>query len=345
MMSMRPMTDIAAALIPDFDLTAHNTLALRARSRFAVMIDQPALLPALFDYAATQNLPLRILGGGSNVVLSSRFDGITALLALRGRSIIEQTSQATLIEAAAGEVWHDLVRWTVNQGVGGLENLAFIPGTVGAAPVQNIGAYGAELADIFHSLTAYDRASGATLTIDKKDCAFGYRDSTFKRHPNRYVVLSVRLALPQSWTPNLRFAGLTDLADATELDPQKVMERVIALRTSKLPDWRTTPNAGSFFQNPIVTTENAAPVLEEFPSAPCYPQADGRAKLSAGWLIENSGLKGYRMGPAGISERHALVLVNHGGAQQSDIAALANHVKATVLARFGIELHEEPIFL
>ncbi len=345
MMSMRPMTDIAAALIPDFDLTAHNTLALRARSRFGMMIDEPELLPALFDYAATQNLPVRVLGGGSNVVLAPDFNGITALLALRGRSIIEQSSEAVMIEAAAGEPWHDFVRWAVQQGLGGLENLALIPGTVGAAPVQNIGAYGAELADIFCSLTAYDRASDATVTFAKDDCAFGYRDSAFKRQPNRYVVLAVRFALPTFWAPNLAFAGLSDLADTKEINPQAVMDRVIALRTSKLPDWRLTPNAGSFFQNPVVTTAEAAPVLEEFSSAPCYPQANKRVKLSAGWLIEHSGLKGHRMGPVGISERHALVLVNHGGAQQADIAALANHIKQTVHARFGIELHEEPIFL
>ncbi len=344
-MSMRPMTDIAAALIPDLDLTAHNTLALQARSRFGVRIDQPELLPALLDHAAAHGLPLRVLGGGSNVVLAPDFNGITALLALRGHTIIEQSSEHTLIEAAAGETWHDLVRWTVDQGLGGLENLALIPGTVGAAPVQNIGAYGAELADIFHSLTAYDRISGATLTFSREDCAFGYRDSTFKRQPNRYIVLGVRFALPKTWIPNLGFAGLSDLAAATEVTPRTVMDRVIALRTSKLPDWRETPNAGSFFQNPVVTTAEAGPVLSEFPSAPCYSQPDGRVKLSAGWLIEKSGLKGYRMGPAGISERHALVLVNLGGARQNDIAALASHIKHTVQSRFGIGLHEEPIFL
>jgi len=345
MMSMRPMTDIAAALIPDFDLTARNTLALQARSRFGVVIDNADQLPALFDHAASQKLPVRILGGGSNVVLAPDFDGITALLALRGRVIIEQTSEVTLIEASGGETWHEFVRWTVDQGLGGLENLALIPGTVGAAPVQNIGAYGAELADSFRSLTAYDRASGATVTFGKDDCAFGYRDSTFKRQPNRFIVLAVRFALPRSWAPNLGFAGLSDLADTAEITPRAVMDRVIALRTSKLPDWRETPNAGSFFQNPVVTTTDASPVLAEFPTAPCFPQPDGRVKLSAGWLIEKSGLKGYRMGPAGISERHALVLVNLGGAQQADIAALAGHIKQTVQSRFGIALHEEPIFL
>lgn len=338
------MTDIQASLIPDFDLSARNTLALRARSRFGIEIDSAQTLAALLAQAAEQNLPVRILGGGSNVVLAEHFDGITAIVALKGRRVIEQTPDHILIEAAAGEVWHDLVAWSVEQGFGGIENLALIPGTAGAAPVQNIGAYGAELADCFHSLVAYDRQSGEMRIFDRAACAFAYRDSTFKQQPNRYVVLSIRLALPCHWQPNLRFAGLTDLADASDISPRMVMDRVIALRLSKLPDWRVTPNAGSFFQNPILPLAAAAPVLAEFPDAPNYPQPDGLTKLSAGWLIEKSGLKGFRMGPVGMSERHALVVVNRGGARQSDVAALAEHVKATVEARFGVSLHEEPIF-
>lgn len=338
------MTDIASSLIPDFDLTARNTLALRARSRFGIELDQTDALPALLAHAASESLPLRILGGGSNVVLAEAFDGITALVALKGRSIVEDTADHVIIEAAAGETWHDLVAWTVDQALGGLENLALIPGTVGAAPVQNIGAYGAELADFFHSLDAFDRQSGEIVHFDRADCAFAYRDSRFKQQPDRYVVLSVRLALAKRWTANLRFAGLSELADMPELTPRMVMDRVIALRTSKLPDWRVNPNAGSFFQNPIIPLDQAAHVLAEFPDAPNYPQAENLTKLSAGWLIEKSGLKGFRMGPVGMSERHALVVVNHGGATQSDVAALAGHVKATVKARFGVQLHEEPIF-
>jgi UDP-N-acetylmuramate dehydrogenase len=338
------MTDIATALIPDFDLSTRNTLALKARSRFGLVIDSADILAPLLAHARSSGLPLRILGGGSNVVLAEHYDGITALVALSGRKIVEQTADHVMVEAAAGETWHDLVAWAIDQGLGGLENLALIPGTAGAAPVQNIGAYGAELADFFHSLTAYDRQTGETLSFDRTACAFAYRDSAFKQQPDRYVVLSIRLALPRAWQANLRFAGLTDLADAPGLSPRMVMDRVIALRTSKLPDWRVNPNAGSFFQNPILTPGAAAPVLAEFPDAPNYPQANGLTKLSAGWLIERSGLKGFRMGPVGMSERHALVVVNHGGATQADVAALADHVKVTVLKRFGVALHEEPIF-
>lgn len=338
------MTTFSDPLIPDYDLTDRNTLALQARSRLGVEITDAGALPALFETATSLGLPVRILGGGSNVVLAPAFDGITAIMALKGRRIVELSDGATFIEAAAGEPWHDLVAWTVEQGLGGIENLALIPGTVGAAPVQNIGAYGAELADFLDTLTAYDRVTGALLVLTRADCAFAYRDSLFKHEPDRYVVLSVRLRLPRAWTPNLNFAGLSDLAEAADVTPKVVMERVIALRTSKLPDWRTEPNAGSFFQNPIVPVDQARSVIAEFPSAPNFPQPEGRTKLSAGWLIENSGLKGFCMEKAGISPRHALVVVNLGGADQSDIARLSEHIKKTVADRFGITLHEEPIF-
>lgn len=340
-----PMTAADLTLIPDFDLTTRNTLALDARSRFGIMLDTPESVVALIDRAERDGLPLRILGGGSNVVLATAFDGITGIVATKGRTLVESVDDHVLIEAAAGETWHDFVAWTVSQGFGSLENLAGIPGTVGAAPVQNIGAYGAEVADVFESLVAFDRHEKFLKIFDLAACQFAYRDSVFKHDAGRYVVLSLRLRLPRPWVPNLRFAGLAELAGTPDLTPQAVMDRVLALRGSKLPDWRVTPNAGSFFQNPIVAPEEAASILAEFPSAPNFPQADGRLKLSAGWLIEQSGLKGFRMERAGISERHALVVINLGGANAGDIAALAAHVKATVLARFGIALHEEPVFI
>lgn len=337
------MTAKAFELIPDFDLSARNTLALRARSRFGVTLETSDQVSALFDLAAARSLPLRILGGGSNVVLSTDFDGITAIMATTGRTVVEENADFVLIEAAAGETWHDLVVWTIEQGFGGIENLAGIPGTVGAAPVQNIGAYGAEVADVFDSLVAFDTLRGTLETFVLADCAFAYRDSVFKHRPGRYVVLSLRLRLPKPWVPNRRFAGLAEMTG--QVNPLTMMERVLALRGSKLPDWRVTPNAGSFFQNPIVTPDAVAGLLSAHPSAPNFPQADGRSKLSAGWLIEQSGLKGFRMGRAGISERHALVVVNLGDANADDIAALAAHVKAGVEERFGVVLHEEPIFL
>ncbi|WP_210246862.1 UDP-N-acetylmuramate dehydrogenase [Devosia ginsengisoli] len=329
-------------MIPDFDLSAHNTLALGAYSRLGVSITELGMVADVLAASAAQGLALRILGGGSNVVLAPEFDGITAVMAIRGRRIVETNARGVLVEAAAGETWHDLVAWTVGQGLGGIENLALIPGTVGAAPVQNIGAYGVEVADVLESLVAYDRVTGAARTFLREECAFAYRDSLFKHEPDRYVVLSLRLLLPTPWVPNQNFAGLADIAG--DVTPHALMDRVVALRNSKLPDWRVTPNAGSFFQNPIVSAAEAEPVLAEFPAAPAFPQADGRLKLSAGWLIEKSGLKGFRLGPVGMSERHALVLVNYGGAVAGDVRALAEHVKQTVRERFGVQLHEEPVF-
>lgn len=340
-----PMNLSLLTLIPDFDLSTRNTLALKASSRLGVVLDTQETIVALLGRAEAEGLPLRILGGGSNVVLAETFDGVTGIIATTGRTVVAEAADHALVEAAAGENWHDFVSWTVGQGLGGIENLAGIPGTVGAAPVQNIGAYGAEIADFIDSLVAYDRADKALKTFTPDDCAFAYRDSVFKREAGRYVVLSMRLRLPRPWMPNLRFAGLAELAGSRDLSPKTVMERVLFLRGSKLPDWRVTPNAGSFFQNPIVTPDEAAPILSAFPQAPNFAQGDGRVKLSAGWLIEQSGLKGFAMERAGISERHALVVINRGGADAGDIARLAAHVKATVSQRFAIALHEEPVFI
>jgi UDP-N-acetylmuramate dehydrogenase len=338
------MTDIQDCLIPNLDLSHRNTLALRASTRWGIEITDIEMLPELFAHAAATEQAVRVLGGGSNVVLAPSFDGITAIIGLKGRQLVEETSEHVVVEAAAGENWHDFVAFTVGLGFGGLENLAGIPGTTGAAPVQNIGAYGSELADTFLELTVWDRQTATTRTFSKDECHFAYRHSVFKEEPNRYVVLSIRLALPKAWRANLGFSGLTDLVETPLVTPAIVMERVVALRNAKLPDYRTEPNAGSFFQNPIISPADAAPVLAEFPTAPNFPQSDGRTKLSAGWLIEKTGLKGFKLGPVGISERHALVVVNHAHGDQSDIAKLADHVKTEVKARFGIQLHAEPIF-
>lgn len=335
------MTD----LIADFDLSAHNTLALRARARFGAWLRTADDVPAVIALAAEKGLPLRILGGGSNVVLPELFKGVIAVMAIAGRRIIADDDEATVLELGAGEVWTDLVEWSVGQGFGGLENLVSIPGTVGAAPVQNIGAYGAELADFLETVTAFDRQDRSVVSLDRADCAFGYRDSVFKRQPDRYVILSVRLRLPKPWRPNLGFAGLADLAAMDGLKPSDVMARVAAIRASKLPDWRREPNVGSFFQNPVVAADMADAIVARFPDAPNFPQPEGQRKLSAAWLIEKSGLKGFALGPAGTSERHALVVVNRGGASASDIAALAAHIQARVREQFGVALNPEPIFL
>jgi UDP-N-acetylmuramate dehydrogenase len=327
----------------NYDLTGHNTLGLRARTHYARRIEDEAELPELFAGAERDGLPVRLLGGGSNVILGEAYDGITALMATRGRALTEGEDGAVLVEAAAGETWHELVTWTVAQGLWGLENLALIPGTVGAAPIQNIGAYGVELCDRFHALDAYDRSTGSVVTLDRAECRFAYRHSVFKEQPGRYVVTRVRLNLLRKGNPELGYRELSALGPVDH--PSVVMDAVIALRTSKLPDWRVLGNAGSFFHNPVVSAAVGRAFAIANPTAPAYPQADGTIKLSAGWLIEQAGLKGYRSGPVGVSERHALVLVNYGGATRSELMALAEHVVATVQQRFAITLKREPELL
>lgn len=336
---------MTSLLIPDFDLGPHNTLAVPARSRFGAVVTDKGVLEQLVAEAEERGLPLRMLGGGSNVVLSSQFEGVTALMGIKGISVLDGTAEAALVEVGAGETWHDLVAQTVRQGLGGLENLAAIPGTVGAAPVQNIGAYGVELADRFEQLEAYDHEKRMFRVFSREDCRFAYRDSVFKAHPGRFTVVSVRLRLPRPWVPVLNYAGLSTLGAEREVSAERVFETVVAVRASKLPDWRTLPNAGSFFHNPVVPVAVADALIARHPGAPRYPAAEGFAKLSAGWLIERAGLKGYRQGPVGVSEQHALVLVNPGHGTQEDVAALARHIQAKVEAEFGVRLTPEPIFM
>jgi UDP-N-acetylmuramate dehydrogenase len=331
-------------LIHDMDLSAANTFGLPSRSRYGDIIASRDDLPAAYDFARTEGLPIHIIGGGSNLLLPPQFDGLTLLMAIKGKTLLSNTADAYIVEAQAGETWHDFVTWTLDNALPGLENLALIPGTVGAAPVQNIGAYGLELADRFDSLTAFDTATRTFRDFTRDDCRFAYRQSVFKAEPGRYIVVSVRFALPASWTPILNYAGLNTLPLEAQTNPRAIFDQVVALRQSKLPDPKKIGNVGSFFHNPVVTPAVHEAVRINHPTAPAYPQADGSMKLSAGWLIEQSGLKGAREGNVGVSDRHALVLVNHGGGTRAEIETLAARIKATVFERFGIRLTEEPVF-
>ena len=330
-------------MTPDFDLQAHNTFGLPARARFGTTITHVGQLAPLLADAAAKSLPLRVLGGGSNVVLRPQFDGFMALMGIEGRHIVGRHGDQMLVQFGAGENWHAIVEWTLAQGLPGLENLASIPGTVGAAPIQNIGAYGLELVDRFHALQAFDTLDHTIRSFSRDACQFAYRQSVFKRAPGRFIVTSVTLALPIDWRPNLSYPGLSDMpADA---DARTIMDRVVAVRAAKLPDWRITGNAGSFFHNPIVEPHVAEALAVEFPQAPRYAAEGGRIKLSAAWLIERAGFKGYRHGAAGVSTNHALVLVNTGGATQAEITDLAAEIVAGVQGRFGIALVQEPELL
>jgi UDP-N-acetylmuramate dehydrogenase len=289
-----------------------------------------------------------VLGGGSNLLITrAEVDSLVLHMALTGKEIVGQTPDAILVRARAGENWHAFVQWTLDQGLGGLENLSLIPGTVGASPIQNIGAYGAEVKDLFHSLTAFDFATGATRTMDAAACRFAYRDSVFKHEAGRELaVLDVTFALPRAWAPNLRYAEL-----AKELDgiagpsPRQVADAVIAIRRRKLPDPAEIGNAGSFFKNPVVPGEHCLRLLEQWPMLVHHAQLDGSEKLAAGWLIDQCGWKGRNLGRAGVYPKQALVLVNNGGASGEEVLALARAIQADVQARFGVLLEPEPVMV
>ncbi|GAB3433242.1 UDP-N-acetylmuramate dehydrogenase [Massilia solisilvae] len=331
----------------DFSLASLNTFGIAARARRYLRVTEvPQLAAALADPDLAA-LPRLVLGGGSNLLFTRDFDGLVLHMALSGREIAGEEDGCTLVRAAAGENWHDFVQWTLAQGLGGLENLSLIPGTVGAAPIQNIGAYGAEIKDLFHALTVFDTASGQTRTLRAADCRFGYRDSVFKHAEGAgLIVLDVTFALPTAWQPNVKYAELAnELAGIAAPSPRQVADAVIAIRRRKLPDPAVIGNAGSFFKNPVVPGAQCERLLQAFPNLVHHRQPDGSEKLAAGWLIDQCGWKGRNMGAAGVYPKQALVLVNNGGATGDDVVRLARAIQADVLARYGVQLEAEPVFV
>lgn len=330
------------------DLGAFNTLALPGRAaRYQRITDAAQLAdPAL---ASERRF---VLGGGSNLVLTGDVDRRVLHMAIAGRRLAGEDDTAWYVEAGAGENWHDFVQWTLAEGWPGLENLSLIPGTVGAAPIQNIGAYGLEAGERITRVTAWDFKKQAVCQLTRNDCRFTYRDSLFKQEgwhlDGRLAITAVTFRLPKAWQPNCRYADVAqELAtrQITTPTPRDIADAVIAVRQRKLPDPAVTPNAGSFFHNPIVSAEQAAALKTAHPGLPTYPQPDGRVKLAAGWLIEQAGWKGKALGPVGMYEKQALVLVNLGGATGNDVKRTMAAVQADVLARFGVSLTPEPIFL
>ena len=332
----------------DVPLDALNTFGLPGRAaRFLKVTDVAALAAAAG--AGQLSGPRLVLGGGSNLILRGDVDRLVLHVALQGWEALGEDEDFHYVAAGAGESWHAFVRWTLAQGWGGLENLSLIPGTVGAAPVQNIGAYGLEMAERFDHLEAIDLDSGVPARFDRSQCAFGYRDSVFKRGAaDRYLITRVVFRLPRRWHPEIGYADLRQWFAQRGIDaptPTQVSDAVIAIRQAKLPDPARIGNAGSFFKNPVVDADTAAQLLAAHPTAPHYRQDDGRVKLAAGWLIDQCGWKGRDLGPVGCHERQALVLVNRGGATGADVARLAAAIVADVRGRFQIELEPEPVFV
>ncbi|MFZ2853080.1 MAG: UDP-N-acetylmuramate dehydrogenase [Rhodocyclaceae bacterium] len=338
-------------LTDNADLTALNTLALPARAAHLARISKAAHLPALAADPRWRDTPRFVLGGGSNLVLCDDFAGLVLQMAIAGRELASEDGDAWYVRAGAGENWNDFVRWTLAQGWPGLENLALIPGTVGAAPIQNIGAYGLEVAERFHSLEACDMHSGESVRFERAACRFGYRDSVFKQEgwhrEGRFAITSVTFRLPKVWQALTRYADIPAELDARGIaspDARQIADAVIAIRRRKLPDPALIPNAGSFFHNPVLDAATADRLAADFPGLPRYAQPDGRVKLAAGWLIEQAGWKGRDLGPVGMYEKQALILVNRGGARGADVLALMQAVAADVRLRFGVELTPEPVF-
>jgi UDP-N-acetylmuramate dehydrogenase len=294
-------------------------------------------------------LPKFVLGGGSNLVLSRDPPGVVLKVEVRGRRVVERRADAVIVEAGAGENWHEFVAWTMEQDLPGLENLALIPGTVGAAPVQNIGAYGVELRDRFDSLDAVDLITGRTVTLDAAACRFGYRDSVFKQQlAGKSVIVRVRLRLPRPWQPVLGYLDLERKVAETGItapEARTVFDWVCAIRRAKLPDPAEIGNAGSFFKNPVVTEEQCRDIIGRDPHVVHYPMPDGSFKLAAGWLIDACGWKGKTVGNAGVYDKQALVLVNRGGATGAEVVTLARAIQESVYGRFGIRLEPEPVIV
>lgn len=342
------MTD-RPTLQRNFSLRSHNSFGIDAKAAAYFCAGSLDDLQAIRRDETWMQGPRLILGGGSNILFTQDFPGLVLHMGNQGIEIVGEDSLATYVRAAAGVRWHRLVQWTLDQGLGGLENLALIPGDVGAAPIQNIGAYGAELKDFFHSLTAFDMESGHCIVLNRTDCRFGYRDSVFKHAlRERAVIMDVSFALPKQWQPNLSYAELAHcsaLAGLSVPTASEIGAAVVALRRSKLPDPVTTGNAGSFFKNPVISRSRSDALAAQHPDLARYPQADGRVKLAAAWLIEACGWKGRDLGLAGVYEKHALVLVNRGGASGAGVVRLAAAIQADVQQRFGVRLEPEPVFV
>ncbi len=328
------------------DLQPLNTLALPARAEYFCRVEQLDQLQAAIDFAKGKNLPITVLGGGSNVVYARDICGLVIQIGLAGIELQARQGDQLLVDVAAGENWHQLVEYTLAQGWFGLENLALIPGLAGAAPIQNIGAYGVELKDVLDSLQTYDIRSGSEVTLSARDCEFDYRDSIFKRQrQGELIVTRLRLSLSARADLRLDYPALRDaiaqLPENTELTPAVVAETVCRVRRSKLPQPEETPNAGSFFKNPVVPASMAAELKKAFPGIVTYPHGDGAVKVAAGWLIDQCGWRGKQLGHVGVHHQQALVLVNYGGTG-SELLAMAEAVAESVKKRYGITLEIEP---
>ncbi|AMO57026.1 UDP-N-acetylenolpyruvoylglucosamine reductase [Endozoicomonas montiporae] len=333
-------------IVENYSLKDRNTFGFQVSARYFVEVSSIEQLQQALAFARESSLPCLPLGGGSNLVLTGDIDALVIAVNLRERSVLERTDESVVVRAGAGENWHELVHWTLAEQAYGLENLSLIPGHVGAAPIQNIGAYGVELKDYFESLEAVEIHSGELRRFSQEECQFGYRDSVFKQAlRDQFIITSVTFRLVSHLQPKLGYGQLQQ-----ELEQRcgrrsptgmEISEAVADVRMQKLPDPKVLGNAGSFFKNPVVSVATVDRLRAEFPDLVAYPFGAGW-KLAAGWLIDKAGLRGYREGRVGTYQHQALVLVNHGDARPDELLELASVIVQKVKAVFGVELEMEP---
>lgn len=325
-------------------LLPFNTFGIAASARYFAEANNLNELQSALRWSQEQQMDRLILGGGSNVLFTRDFDGIAIRINLEGIAVVDEDESSYLVEAGAGESWHGFVMHCIEQGYAGVENLSLIPGSVGAAPMQNIGAYGVELKHVFHELKALHIESGELHTFSAADCAFGYRTSVFKTSlKGQYVLTSVTFRLQKTPQFNTSYGAIEkelETMQVDELSIRAISQAVINIRSSKLPDPKQIGNAGSFFKNPVIPTAQFEELKVKYPEIVGYPAGD-QTKVAAGWLIERAGWKGKRIANHGVHERQALVLVNYGGAEGQAIYDLSTDIRAAVLDQFGIALERE----
>lgn len=337
---------VGYTMVENASLEGRNTFRVPVRANLLIDVRKPEALGELFGYAMLKTQPLLVLGEGSNILFTRDWPGVVLSIASLGIKVVEDRAERAVFRVEAGENWNNFVHWSLAHGFCGLENLVLIPGTVGAAPIQNIGAYGVEVCEFIAAVEAWDRESGTLKRLSNSDCLFGYRDSVFKHPPDRYIVTAVEFDLPRSRPLQIDYAGVRDELGALGIEsptPSNVAEAISRIRTRKLPNPTVIGNAGSFFKNPLVDSQTREDLNERYPELPAWYVGHGQFKLSAAWMIESCGFKGLKQEHAAVSEQHSLVLVNLGQATGSQIWALAERIRHGVNERFGVMLEPEPL--
>jgi len=329
----------------NYSLKSMNTFHVECKASRFVQLDHLDDLRSLISRGELQKSDILILGGGSNILLTKDFDGLVLHPQFMGIEVLDENEESVKIRAGAGEKWESFVEYTVNKGWFGIENLALIPGLLGAAPMQNIGAYGVELKDVFNSLRAVNLETGELIEFSKEQCEFGYRTSIFKtKFKNKFLIYDICLNLKKQAKPNTYYQALKDYFEEIpecDIDQKAVFKAVVNIRKSKLPDPDNLGNAGSFYKNPVVSDAKFNDLKNRFPGIVAYVQEDANVKIAAGWLIDQAGLKGFRKGDVGVHEKQALVLVNYGKANGQEIYDFSEYVKQTVKNIFDLSIERE----